>query len=189
MGCGPPFYIDPLAWEAFLAQREEPIYPAPLPKTGQTTIYAAGDDGDLQKGVAWPTPRFRDNADGTITDSLTSLIWDQNGNRFGTRTWAQALTDCNSLSLGGHTDWRLPNRKELRNLLDYEQSNGVTWLNGQGFIGVVGGDYYWSSTTYAAGTRAAWSIGLDFVGDVPTAKVGSRYVLAVRAGVDARTLI
>ncbi|NIO71941.1 MAG: hypothetical protein GTN71_23690, partial [Anaerolineae bacterium] len=35
--------------------------PAPVPKTGQTTLYTTGDDGDLQKGVAWPTPRFTDN--------------------------------------------------------------------------------------------------------------------------------
>src|SRR5688572_9348695 len=27
--------------------------PAPVPRTGQTTSYAAGDDGALQKGVAW----------------------------------------------------------------------------------------------------------------------------------------
>ncbi|NIO68244.1 MAG: hypothetical protein GTN71_04110, partial [Anaerolineae bacterium] len=30
---------------------------APVPKTGQTASYATGDDGDLEKGVAWPTPR------------------------------------------------------------------------------------------------------------------------------------
>ncbi|MFW5807290.1 MAG: hypothetical protein ACOCWU_06440, partial [Spirochaetota bacterium] len=29
-----------------------------LPRTGQTDMYAAGDDGDLQTGVPWPTPRF-----------------------------------------------------------------------------------------------------------------------------------
>jgi hypothetical protein len=27
---------------------------APVPKTGQTQKYATGDDGDLEKGVAWP---------------------------------------------------------------------------------------------------------------------------------------
>ena len=40
-----------------------------LPKTGQTTSYASGDDGALQMGVAWPNPRFKDNNDGTITDN------------------------------------------------------------------------------------------------------------------------
>src|SRR5262244_923009 len=49
--------------------------PAPVPRTGQTTSYAAGDDGALQKGVVLPTPRFTDNNNGTITDNLTRLIW------------------------------------------------------------------------------------------------------------------
>ncbi len=31
---------------------------APVPQTGQTVSYAPGDDGDLQKGVASPIPRF-----------------------------------------------------------------------------------------------------------------------------------
>ncbi|MBF0551988.1 MAG: DUF1566 domain-containing protein [Deltaproteobacteria bacterium] len=50
-------------------------YPAPVPRTGQTTSYGAGDDGALQKGVAWPNPRFTDNNNGTVTDNLTGLIW------------------------------------------------------------------------------------------------------------------
>jgi len=41
-----------------------------LPKTGQTTSYATGDDGDLQKGATLPTPRFTDNGNGTVTDNL-----------------------------------------------------------------------------------------------------------------------
>ncbi len=56
---------------------------APVPKTGQTTPYGAGDDGALQKGVAWPTPRFTDSENGTVTDNLTGLIWLKNANAFG----------------------------------------------------------------------------------------------------------
>ncbi len=40
-------------------------------KTGQTTSYRTGDDGDLEKGVAWPDTRFTDNGNGTVTDNLT----------------------------------------------------------------------------------------------------------------------
>jgi hypothetical protein len=56
-----------------------------LPETGQTTCYdtegdvipcaGTGQDGDIQAGVAWPDPRFRDNGDGTVTDNLTGLMW------------------------------------------------------------------------------------------------------------------
>ena len=51
-----------------------------VPQTGQTDYYAAGDDGALQKGVPWPTPRFTDNGNGTVTDNLTHLIWLKNAN-------------------------------------------------------------------------------------------------------------
>ena len=50
-----------------------------LPKTGQTIIYASGDDGNIQAGVQWPAQRFTDNGDGTVTDSLTGLMWLKDG--------------------------------------------------------------------------------------------------------------
>jgi hypothetical protein len=46
-------------------------------KTGQTTVYTAGDDGTYQKGLG-PTAlveRFVDNGNGTITDRWTNLMW------------------------------------------------------------------------------------------------------------------
>ena len=48
---------------------------ATVEKTGQTTEYATGDDGDLEQGVDWPNPRLTDNQDGTVTDNLTGLVW------------------------------------------------------------------------------------------------------------------
>ncbi len=39
---------------------------APVPKTGQTQKYYTGDDGDLEKGVTWPTHRFTDNGNGSV---------------------------------------------------------------------------------------------------------------------------
>ena len=58
----------------------ESEFPGQVMKTGQTTSYATGDDGDLEAGVAWPIPRFKDNNDGTILDTLTGLIWLKNAN-------------------------------------------------------------------------------------------------------------
>ena len=54
-------------------ETEEQCYA--VPQTGQTTSYEIGDDGDLERGVVWPDPRFTDNANGTVTDNLTGLIW------------------------------------------------------------------------------------------------------------------
>ncbi len=140
---------------------------ANVEKTGQSTSYATGDDGYFEKGVAWPVPRFTDNLDGTVTDNLTGLIWLQNANCFGVRPWDTALSDCNGLvsgacglsdgsSLG---DWRLPNVKELNSLIDFDQTN-PSLPSGHEFTGVQP-SYYWSSTSYAANTNAAWLVGMN----------------------------
>ena len=165
-----------------------------LPRTGQTTCYdtdgnviagsGTGQDGDLQMGIAWPEPRFTDNGNGTITDELTGLMWDQSGNTAGgPKTWAQALSDCNGLSLGGHDDWRLPNRKELRSLVNYEVFNSADWLNNTaGLFTSVLDDFYWSSTTYAPDDANAWYVYL-YGGHVNYCdKETNCYLLAVRSG-------
>ncbi|MGA9347827.1 MAG: hypothetical protein WBW48_03355 [Anaerolineae bacterium] len=52
-------------------QRSQPA------KTGDTYTDGGvtGEDGELLKGVTWPSPRFTDNGNGTVTDNLTGLIW------------------------------------------------------------------------------------------------------------------
>ena len=146
--------------------------PAPVDKTGQTMSYATGDDGDLKKGVAWPSPRFNDNSDGTITDNLTGLIWLKNANctetvggvskTNGYLTWANALTWSNALANGSCSlsdgsaagAWRLPNIKELQSLVDFGRFNPALPFE-HPFSGVQSGDY-WSSTSLAVNTRYAW---------------------------------
>ena len=155
-----------------------------LPKTGQTVSYETGDDGWYEKGVSWPSPRFTDNGDGTITDHLTGLMWDQTGDRFGSETWPSALGDCNDLVLGGNDDWRLPNRRELRSLMHYAQSSQAGWLNApSGPFSSIQSDYHWTSTTYSSANSEAYAISLTNAymwGDSKASD--SRYVLAVRAG-------
>ena len=150
-----------------------------LPRTGQTTSYASGDDGDLQKGAAWPDPRFTDIGNGTICDYLTGLMWEQAPS--GASSWGGALSYANNLDLGGHSDWRLPNRKELRSLVNYENGYVSDWLEEQGFTGLEL-ENYWSSTTYVPNNNNAWYVYM-YNGPVQnTAKGGSLYVLAVRGG-------
>ncbi len=72
--------------------------PVTLSATGQTTSYAAGDDGALQKGAALSPVRFTDNRDGTITDTLTGLVWLKNAGCFTAAVWATALVDVNHLA-------------------------------------------------------------------------------------------
>ena len=112
-----------------------PDGPAPVEKTGQTSSYNLGDDGDLEKGVAWPNPRFTDNGDGTVTDNLTGLIWlrDANCSVFNApRSWEDALNIivpqledgfCQLMDGSIPGDWRLPSVKELQSLIDFGEAN------------------------------------------------------------------
>jgi len=156
-----------------------------LPQTGQTTCYdsagnviacsGTGQDGDIQAGVSWPDPRFTDNGDGTITDSLTGLMWLKDAGCLGKRTWPDALDTVNDFNThpspytcGGytatHSDWTLPNINELESLINAEEPDLTAWLNGQGFLNVQPG--YWSSTTLASYANGAWFVMIAQPGDV-----------------------
>lgn len=135
-----------------------------LPKTGQTISYGTGaiDDGALQKGVSWPNPRFTSGTGGEVacvTDNLTGLMWAKTPDSTQ-RTWQQALDYANGLVLCGHSDWRLPNKNELKSLINYGALDPTAWLNTQGFSNVLAVTY-WTSSTYASPDYAydeAWSV-------------------------------
>lgn len=159
---------------------------APVEKTGQTTSYTAGDDGDHEAGMFWPVPRFTDNGDGTIRDNLTGLIWLKNANCFGTRSWTTAINDCNTLNSGecGLTDgsvegdWRLANVKEIQSIIDYGNCD-LALPSGHPFLNVQFGRY-WSSTTCALNIEGAWVVGMNG-GVVYENKALLQYVWPVRS--------
>ena len=182
---------------------------APVASSGQTTSYAAGDDGALHKGVALPIdpdnsplpiPRFTDNTDGTVTDNLTGLIWLQDANCFGARDWAAALTDAATLNSGecglsltegsAEGDWRLPNQKELSSLVNLQYvtpalSNAAgdqKWTAGDPFLNVQS-SYYWSSSTVISELASAWRVDLNSgIVDGDDKTTGSHPVWPVRDG-------
>jgi hypothetical protein len=171
-----------------------------LPKTGQTTSYATGDDGALQKGVAWPNTRFSLGVS-TIIDNLAGLEWSKAGNLLNTNfpglgldpdatvddgkvTWQHALdfiAYLNANSFASHADWRLPNRAELRNLLNTEQSDSSTWLASQGFSNVQP-DFYWSSTNNHLTSTSAWFVDMSIGQSSYSAKTALYYIWPVRGG-------
>jgi hypothetical protein len=161
---------------------------APVPKTGQTTPYVAGDDGTLKMGVAWPALRFTDNSNGTVTDKLTGLIWMKDGGVLGAQTWADAMTTANTLESGlaGLTDgsqagdWRLPNVRELLSLIDYGRFNPA-FPASQPFTDVQP-FYFWSSTTSATGAGGAWGVYFFDGAVISNGKSATGYVWCVRGG-------
>lgn len=178
-------------------------WPARVPKTGQTTSYATGDDGALERGVAWPNPRFTDNGNGTVTDNLTGLMWMKNadagndcaGADTGPETWADALASAAACNAGagyaGYTDWRLPNVRELHSLVHYgflfpavpNTAGTGQWTNGNPFTGVPSDSIgHWTSSTHAGNSVLAWAVRLD-VGFVSAGGKGlTIYVWPVRGG-------
>jgi len=103
---------------------------------------------------------FLSNKNGTISDSATGLMWQQSDSNKG-MNWEDALKSCESLNLGGHDDWRLPNAKELQSILDYSRAPDITGspaihpiFQTSSILNEAGKKdypYYWSSTTHLAG--------------------------------------
>ena len=121
-------------------------------RTGQTTSYGTGSDADALKGVV---RAYTDNADGTITDNNTELMWEKKDQSGGihdwsnTYTWTASLDTTNDMDgtittvflaglnggggYAGHTDWRIPNAHELQSIANYQNSApavGVEFNNG-----------------------------------------------------------
>jgi hypothetical protein len=142
-------------------------------KTGQNISYRQGDDGDLEKGAVWPSPRFTDLGDGTIADNLTGLTWTKDANGPGpisctpasTKTWQGALDYIKCLNANnylGNNDWRLPNRKELFSLIDRSKYSPALPA-GHPFQRVQSNSFleqYWSSTTRAGDASSAFTVSI-----------------------------
>jgi hypothetical protein len=80
------------------------------------------------RGDMYAVNDFRNNNDGTITDQATGLMWSQADSGFG-MDWEHALAFAqgqNAANYLGHDDWRLPNTKELQNIVDYARSPGAS---------------------------------------------------------------
>jgi hypothetical protein len=143
-----------------------------------------GDDGSApscgsatEAGVAapgpedwaqWPMPNspvdvasgaphaasYTDNGDGTVSDHVTGLMWQEVAEPTST-DFATALSTCASLNLGGHADWRLPRYVELVSLVDY--SNSVPCIDTTAFPDAIPTDF-WTSTVVATSTCNVWEV-------------------------------
>jgi hypothetical protein len=182
-----------------------------FPASGQTTAYGPGSDGAVRAGAALS---YTDNGDGTITDNNTGLMWEKKDRSGGIHDWSSRYTwgmtsspytmngtmvtsFLATLNAGtgfaGHTDWRIPNVKELQSIVSYEIP-----YPGPAVDGTFNTDCaascsvltcsctqsfgYWSSTTGQYGPGGAWVVYFDY-GFVGTdGKDGSGDVRAVRGG-------
>jgi len=140
--------------------------------TGQTGCFdsrgaaipcdGSGQDGEFGSGVSWPAKRFS-VAGELVFDHLTGLQWLKNANPAEfPMTWREALdhiTRMNGEQKWGRTDWRLPNRRELRSLMAFETRKPALPAD-HPFENVFLG-WYWTSTTAVINPAYAWYIHLE----------------------------
>jgi Protein of unknown function (DUF1566) len=108
---------------------------------------------------------YTDNGDGTVTDNVTGLMWQQTVPLLEL-TWADALSYCTTLAVGGHSDWRLPTEIELISLLDYSTSPTINAVFTRSPTTT-----FWSSTLLVnSDSSYAWWVDL-MIGQVSNADV------------------
>ncbi|MFA4829001.1 MAG: DUF1566 domain-containing protein [Thermodesulfovibrionales bacterium] len=161
-----------------------------LPDTGQTTCYSSKGRGNIipcpqsgnplaQDGTyTINPPSFTANDNGSAFDNNTWLMWQQEDDGI-TRTWAESKSYCDDLTLGGYTDWRLPEKKELESIVNYEQYSPAIDLS---VFPNTKADNYWSSTTYVADTDKIWIVSFGNGAINNTANTASAYTRCVRGG-------
>jgi hypothetical protein len=110
---------------------------------------------DVTAGAPNPAS-YADNGNGTVTDIVTKLMWQQTVPTT-TYTWADAIAYCPTLTLGSFSDWRLPSLIELTSIQDLGRS--APTINTTYFPMPSGSNAFWSATPMSS-TNAR---GVDFL--------------------------
>ncbi|MDP2107336.1 MAG: DUF1566 domain-containing protein, partial [Desulfobulbaceae bacterium] len=168
-----------------------------LPRTGQVLTYdqsgkvidfkGSGQDGEFQRGAVWPDPRFVVNADGTISDGLTGLMWLKAGNCFRDLPWPTALQALSDFNRGEiicpgmkvkYNDWFVPDLAQLASLVDAQAPVIGDSLRLIGFSEVQNGAY-WSATPHR-NQQNAWSVSFANGSISAVSKLERHFVLVAR---------
>jgi hypothetical protein len=161
-----------------------------VPDTGQTKCY------DDKKEISCPNPGspfYGQDAnysiipqdyevkamdiDEVVIDHVTGLTWQREDDGVK-RTWSEAVEYCENLTWAGHSDWRLPTKKELLGITSY---GGFGPSIDTSFFPYGHGpeDRYWSGTTLTFLSLTAWSMSLWSSEPNMQAKGDLNYVRAV----------
>jgi len=93
--------------------------------TSAVTCPAEGDFFGQDAQYAGRQPSYTDNGDGTVTDNVTGLMWQQAHNE-ERLSYEDATLTCDWSLLAGYHDWRMPTIKELYSLTDWRGLTGET---------------------------------------------------------------
>jgi hypothetical protein len=144
-----------------------------VPDTGQTLCYddrqiipcpSVGQDYYGQDGnYLINPPSLTDNLNGTVTDNLTGLTWEQKtaANEQTLYYYSDAVNYCETLSLGGHDDWRVPTRKEYSTILNLGRVSPA--LDITYFPYYTSNEiYYWTISPYKIDPTKMWTVQISF---------------------------
>ena len=110
----------------------------------------------MSSDVIWVSD-FIDRDDGTIEHPATELMWQKEDDNT-IRKWGDAISYCESLSLGNFSDWYLPNIKELQTIVSYDRLDPAVNTT---FFTNPKSTRYWSSTSVIytdSGDTSAWTV-------------------------------
>ncbi|WP_437290887.1 DUF1566 domain-containing protein [Sorangium sp. So ce406] len=121
------------------------------------------------KWACWPMPNpagsglpnpasYSDVGGGVVRDNVTCLEWQQSPPSEA-YTWDQAIRYCEDLTLGGHSDWRLPTRIEMTSIVDFTRSPAIDTA---AFPGARGGFHKTSSDWILTIRQAGAGAGRDY---------------------------
>ena len=140
--------------------------------------------------VATSTERFIVNSDGTVSDSVTGLMWQRCsvGQTYNAETqscdgtaqqlsWQQALTISQQNNYAGYEDWQVPNIKELASILQLQCVDPA--IDVSVFPHTLSNNY-WSATTQTAEPSFAWAYQFADGKNNPTNKIADAFVRLVR---------
>lgn len=120
-----------------------------LPDTGQNISYTTtfGEDNDYTINA----PSFTNNSNGTITDTVTGLMWQQVDG--GEMTIENAFIYADNLVLGGFSDWRLPSPMESFSILNHQNNNPAMNTT---FFTTSDAQYWWTNTYQTGDNTKVW---------------------------------
>ncbi len=150
-------------------QRQQPT------RTGQTTSYRTGDDGDLELGIGASFSTLSDNnifgntnrftselgtqtyTNNFVLDHLTGLMWYRTPT---TATQWNGAIDASQLSTqGGFTDWLLPNMNQLISICNFSTvTNALLNYSPFNIAITTSTDRIWTSTTLPNSTTNAYTL-------------------------------